>query len=185
MRLEILKSKICLVGDSGVGKSSLIRRYVLNAFDESYAMTLGTHVSKKTVDIDLPVRDVRARIDLLIWDIMGQKGFRELLKDAYFYGARGILAVADVTRRATLFGLDDWIEGIESIAGDVPVFIVANKADLSDESEVDDREIAEVAEAFGSSFLRTSAKTGDHVEEAFLRLGQKVAERQLDLGEKG
>ncbi len=184
MRIEVLKSKICLVGDSGVGKSSLIRRYVLNAFDEAYAMTLGTHVSKKTVDIDLPVQDLRAHMDLLIWDIMGQKGFRELLKDAYFYGARGILAVADVTRRATLFGLDDWIEGIESISGEIPIFIVANKSDLGEESEVEEREIAEVAEAYASGFLRTSAKTGDNVEEAFRRLGARVAEHQLDTGDK-
>jgi small GTP-binding protein len=184
MRTEILKSKICLVGDSAVGKSSLVRRYVLNAFDETYAATLGTHVSKKTVDIDLPVRDLRAHMDLLIWDIMGQKGFRELLKDAYFYGARGILAVADVTRRTTLFGLDDWIEGIESISGEIPIFIVANKSDLDADSEVEEREIAEVAEAYGSGFLRTSAKTGDNVEEAFRRLGARVAEHQLETGEK-
>ena len=184
MRAEALKSKICLVGDGGVGKTSLIRRYTLNVFDESYQRTLGTTVSKRVVEFDLPARDLRITMDMLLWDIMGQKGFRELLKDAYFYGARGILAVADVTRRETLLGLDDWIEGIEKIAGDVPIFIVANKGDLEGETAYGEREIRPVAEAYGCGFLITSARTGSNVEDAFLRLGERVAEHQLDTGSR-
>src|SRR6266704_3599805 len=108
-----LKSKICLVGDKAVGKTSLIRRYTINMFDEEYLTTIGTHVTKKEARILLPEYDLLVDLDMTIWDIMGEKGFRELLKDAYFYGANGILAVADLTRRRTLDNLDDWIDGGE------------------------------------------------------------------------
>ena len=102
-----LKSKICLVGEKAVGKTSLIRRYVLNMFDDHYITTIGTKVSKKEVRVFNPEKDLLVDVDMTIWDIMGEKGFRELLKDAYFYGANGILAVCDLSRRRTLDDLDD------------------------------------------------------------------------------
>ncbi|MFA5896673.1 MAG: ADP-ribosylation factor-like protein, partial [Thermoplasmata archaeon] len=118
-----LKSKICLVGEKAVGKTSLIRRYVLDMFDDQYLTTIGTKVSKKELRVFSPVRDLLIDMDMTIWDIMGEMGFRELLKDAYFYGATGILAVADLTRRKTLDDLDDWIDGVEQIVGRVPILI--------------------------------------------------------------
>ncbi len=104
MEREVLKTKICLVGDNGVGKTSLIRRYVLDMFDDRYITTLGTKVSKKEVEVSFPKENLTAHVDMLIWDIMGQHGFQELLKEAYFYGARGILAVVDITRRLVDLG---------------------------------------------------------------------------------
>src|SRR5712692_11643681 len=118
-----LKSKICLVGDKAVGKTSLIRRYTINMFDEEYLTTIGTHVTKKEARILMPGHDLLLDLDMTIWDIMGEKGFRELLKDAYFYGTNGVLAVADVTRRRTLDDLDDWIDGVEHEVGKVPILI--------------------------------------------------------------
>src|SRR5207249_4778480 len=82
-----------LVGEAAVGKTSLIRRFVLENFDDKYIQTLGTKVSKKELTSSSPDGSGELKIDMTIWDIMGQKGFRELLKEAYFYGARGILAV--------------------------------------------------------------------------------------------
>src|SRR5207247_2459493 len=84
----------------------------MNMFDEQYITTIGTRVSKKEVQVSLATQDLHLQVDMMIWDIMGEKGFRELLKDAYFYGANGILAVADLTRRRTLDDLDDWIDGV-------------------------------------------------------------------------
>ena len=118
---------------------------------------------------------------MTIWDIMGEKGFRELLKDAYFYGANGILAVADVTRRRTLDDLDDWIDGIEHVVGKVPILLAVNKADLREGAQFAERDVAQIAKAYGSEYLLTSAKTGEKVEDAFLRLGSLVAEHQLQL----
>ncbi len=174
-----LKSKICLVGNKSVGKTSLIRRYVLNMFDDHYLMTIGTKVSKKQVRVLQPEHDRVVDIDMAIWDIMGTKEFQELLRDAYFYGANGILAVCDLVRRRTLDDLDEWIDGVDRVVGKVPVLIAVNKSDLISDAQFADREVAQVAKAFGSEFLRTSAKTGEHVEEAFHRLGALVAEDQF------
>src|SRR2546425_2377432 len=100
MEARRMKIKICLVGEAAVGKTSLIRRFVLDDFDDKYIQTLGTKVSKKELSVSQDGEAVK--VDMTIWDIMGQKGFRELLKEAYFYGAKGVIAVTDVTRKTTL-----------------------------------------------------------------------------------
>jgi small GTP-binding protein len=174
-----LKSKVCLLGEKAVGKTSLIRRYVLNMFDDHYITTIGTKVSKKEIRVFQPEQDRVIDVDMTVWDIMGEKGFRELLREAYFYGANGILAVCDVTRRKTLDDLDDWIDGVEAVAGRVPILVVVNKADLLKEAQVTEREITQVARAFESDYILTSAKTGENVEEAFRKIGALVAEDQL------
>jgi small GTP-binding protein len=176
---ENLKSKICLVGDNAVGKTSLIRRYVLDLFEDRYLTTLGTKVSKKEIEIPFPNENLVAKMDMLIWDIMGQHGFQELLKEAYFYGVRGILAVVDITRRSTLDGLDDWVACVEDVAGPVPMLLAVNKTDLAEKAEFGLPEITERCDALGCSFLWTSAKTGENVEAAFQRLAAIVAERQI------
>ncbi len=81
-KLKNLRSKICLVGGRAVGKTSLIRRFVLDMYDDHYISTLGTKVSKKVVEVPRSEHDLVVRLDLAIWDIMGQPGFRELLEDA-------------------------------------------------------------------------------------------------------
>ncbi len=174
-----LKSKVCLVGDKGVGKTSLIRRFVTNMFEEHYVTTIGTRVSKKEIHVSSPERDLQVDLVLMIWDIMGEKGFRELLKDAYFYGANGVLAVADVTRRRTLDELDDWIDGVEQIVGKVPVVLAVNKSDLVSSAQFGEREVAQFARAYGCEFSFTSAKTGDQVETVFARLATHVVDHQL------
>ena len=177
--MKRLKSKICLVGEKAVGKTSLVRRFVMNMFDEQYVTTIGTRVSKKEVHISMPDLAQSVQVDLMIWDIMGEKGFRELLNDAYFYGANGILAVADLTRRRTLDDLDDWIDGVEHVVGKVPILIVVNKADLTSGAQFQERDVAQFAKAYGSEFILTSAKSGDQVEAAFVRLAAFVVEHQL------
>jgi small GTP-binding protein len=174
-----LKSKVCLVGDKSVGKTSLVRRYVMNMFDEQYITTIGTRVSKKEIRVDMPEQNLHVQVDMMLWDIMGEKGFRELLKDAYFYGANGILAVADITRRRTLEDLDDWIDGVEPVIGKVPVLLVVNKIDLSPSAQFRDRDVAQFAKAYESEFFLASAKTGNQVEPAFSRMASLVVEQQL------
>src|SRR2546425_11718944 len=112
---------------------------------------------------------------------LGGEGFRELLKDAYFYGTNGVLAVADVTRRRTLDDLDDWIDGVEHEVGKVPILIAVNKTDLTSGAQFDADDVAQFAKAYNAEFFETSAKTGEHVEDAFRRLGGLVAEHQLQL----
>jgi len=174
-----MKIKICLVGEAAVGKTSLIRRFVLDDFDDKYIQTLGTKVSKK--ELTVPPKDggEGVKVDMTIWDIMGQKGFRELLKEAYFYGAKGVIAVADVTRKTTLDDLDDWIEGVYSVTGKIPIQFMANKWDLKDQAEIGEEELTQATRAYDSAFFFTSAKTGENVESAFQNLVERIARDKL------
>lgn len=175
----LLKSKICLVGEKGVGKTSLIRRYVLDQFDDKYVRTLGAKVEKKTMRLAVPDRDGLIDVHMAIWDIIGHVGFRHLLGDSFFNGAQGVLAVADLTRRETLPALRGWIEAVESVAGKVPVVLAANKADLVAEAQFGEAELAEMAKTFGCTYLQASAKTGHHVEDAFRRLATQIAKARM------
>ena len=178
MEAKRMKVKVCLVGEAAVGKTSLIRRFVLENFDDKYIQTLGTKVSKKEMTVVGPDGAGDLKIDMTIWDIMGQKGFRELLKEAYFYGAKGILAVCDVTRKKTLEDLDDWIEGVYSVTGKIPIEFLANKVDLKDQSEVREDDMVQAAKAYDSPFRFTSAKTGINVEIAFQSLAERIAKER-------
>jgi small GTP-binding protein len=174
-----MKMKICMVGEGAVGKTSLIRRFVLDEFDDKYLQTLGTKVSKKEIVVDVKEKDVELQIDMTIWDIMGQKGFRELLKEAYFYGAKGVIAVCDMTRKDTLSELDDWIEGVYSVTGRVPIEFIANKVDLKDDVAIDENDLEQASRAYDSRFFYTSARTGENVEDAFKELAEKISRAKL------
>lgn len=184
MQGKRMKMKVCLVGEAAVGKTSLIRRFVHDDFDDKYIQTLGTKVSKKEIALDLPELGEVA-VDMTIWDIMGQKGFRELLKEAYFYGAKGIIAAADVTRRVTLDDLDEWIEGVYNVTGRIPIEILANKVDLKGKRELSEEDVAQFAQAYDSPFHFTSAKTGENVEDAFRELATRIAHDRLAAPEVG
>ena len=171
------KAKICLVGEGAVGKTSLIRRFVLDQFSDDYIMTLGTKVTKKVVEVPLPVKELRAQVELLIWDVMGQPKFRELLQDVYFQGTSGILAVVDLTRRETLDAMFEWIDRVDRVTNHAPVILAVNKADRSAEAQFGAAEIERLTHAFEGEFLPTSAKTGENVEEAFRRLAVRIVNR--------
>lgn len=175
---DTMKMKICLVGEGAVGKTSLIRRYVLDEFDDRYISTLGAKITKKELVIGNSTDGNSIHVDMTIWDIMGEKGFRELLKEAYFHGAQGILAVADVTRRNTLSDLDSWISAIETVTGRIPIHFLANKIDLSDQLAFTESELHGMSENYGSPYLFTSAKTGENVEKAFLDIAGTIVKRK-------
>lgn len=167
-RAEKVELRICVAGEAGVGKTSLIHRFVYDSFDDRYVVTLGAKVSSR----EFPVRvGGKAYIAALsIWDIMGNGAFREILKDAVFAGAQGILAVCDVTRPETLEGLRQWIQTVEEVAGPVPVYVLANKTDLVGRKRVGEAELRAFCGHKGWEFALTSAKTGENVEAAFRRL---------------
>lgn len=175
---DTMKMKICLVGEGAVGKTSLIRRYVLDEFDDRYISTLGAKITKKELVTGNPTNGNSIQVDMTIWDIMGEKGFRELLKEAYFHGAQGILAVADVTRRNTLSDLDSWISAIETVTGRIPIQFLANKIDLSDQLAFTESELSGMSENYNSPYLFTSAKTGENVEKAFLDIAETIIKKK-------
>jgi len=174
-----MKVKICLVGEGAVGKTCLIRRFIHDQFDDKYISTLGAKVSKKEITLRNPNGDGELEIDMTVWDIMGEKGFRELLKEAYFHGAQGILAVCDVTRKDTLLELPEWVNAVNKVAGAVPMTLLANKVDLVNQRVVTDDDIAKVAESYKAAWIATSAKTGVNVESGFQKLAGLIASKIL------
>ena len=175
--LQRMKVKVCLVGEGAVGKTALIRRFIHDQFDDRYISTLGAKVSKKEITIKSPKGDGEIAMDMTIWDIMGEKGFRELLKEAYFHGAQGILAVCDLTRKDTLGELHDWIAAVHKVTGQIPIQFLANKADLEKQKAVSEDDVKKVAEVHKSPYLFTSAKTGQNVEAGFQGLAVQIAEK--------
>ena len=145
MDRQKMKVKICLVGEGAVGKTCLIRRFVHDQFEDRYISTLGAKVSKK--EIVIQGNGAAVDVDMTIWDIMGEKGFRELLKEAYFHGAQGVLAVCDVTRKETLTDLEEWIAAVVKVTGNIPVELLANKVDLKDERVVSDGDVKSLADS--------------------------------------
>lgn len=166
--------KICLIGTYGVGKTSLIKRYILDIFDDQYLKTLGTKVSKKEFEIEYPEKDLNINLTLLVWDIMGQETFRTILQDSYFFGTGGGLAICDSTNALTLEALDGWVESLVNVAGEVPLIFIANKYDLKDERKIDEDLIKEFAGKYDYPYFYASAKTGHNVEKAFYELGKMM-----------
>ncbi|NOQ53331.1 MAG: GTP-binding protein [Thermoplasmata archaeon] len=169
---ELIK-KICLLGDAAVGKTSLIRRYVYSSFDDKYITTIGTKVTKKSLVFKHPSQDMKVRISLLIWDILGQKEYSRL-HPVYYQGAEGGLVVADATRPATIKSLEEWATGFQKTVGSVPLVLLINKADLIDKSTFDLSEAERIAKKFNAHLHFTSAKTGENVEASFLELGNTL-----------
>ncbi len=169
------KFKICLIGEEAVGKTSLIHRFVSGAFDESYIRTLGAVVSKKSVRLG-SFEGHPVNVDMVILDIMGKRTFLQLFKEAYFHGAKGILAVFDVTRKASLRDLTKWIDGVRDSVGPVPVYTLGNKSDLVERRETTEQEAADILRSYETPILYTSAKTGENVEQAFQSLAKTIVE---------
>ncbi len=163
-----IKRKVVLLGDAAVGKTSLVRRFVFDAFDDKYIMTIGTKVSKKT--IDLVWDNIPIKLNLMIWDVLGQQGFTQVQETA-FKGSDGALIVCDLTRKNTLYSIAHyWLPTLERVAG-VPAILLANKKDL-DNWELTYEEVENFANQIGVPFVLTSAKTGENVEEAFRKLAE-------------
>ncbi len=166
-----IKVKICLVGDSAVGKTSLIRRYVMDIFDDKYISTLGAKVSKKRVIIKKGDKNID--LILSIWDILGQQEFKSIHNMA-FKGSRGALLVCDITRKDTLTNITTWKNRVEEIVGNIPMVLLANKSDLTSEYEFTEDELKSLSEQLNLDFYLTSAKFGDNVIKTFFKLGELV-----------
>ena len=173
------RKKICLIGPGGVGKTSLIKRFILNIFDDKYLRTLGTKVSKKVVNLEFPEKELQVNLTMMVWDIMGQESFRPILQDSYFFGTEGCLAVCDSTNVETMEALDEWVASLHKIAKDAQLIILANKSDLSESQVVDKEKLETFASRYNAPCFFTSAKTGDNVEKAFYELGKLLSSEYL------
>jgi len=172
MGADSMKSKIVLLGDGGVGKTSLIRRFVVDQYSDDYITTVGTKVSKRSLNVGHPAAVVE--ISMQIWDVLGQKGYSGVQETA-MKGAQGVLMVYDATSTDSRRSLEDyWMPAVWRLAGRIPMVIAGNKSDL-----VPDRVWAEdylyfLAQKYNCPGLLTSARTGDRVEQAFKSLGEQI-----------
>ena len=167
----MIQKKICMVGACGVGKTSLVRRFVESIFDERYQTTLGVQIDKKCVEVK------GTEVTLVIWDLGGEDELIQL-RVSYLRGASGYLLVADGTRTATLAKARELEERIRGQLGPIPFLLLVNKSDLAEEWEAG--ETWAVIARLGWSHIRTSAKTGDGVEHAFQQLASQMLEKPHD-----
>lgn len=162
----VLKKKICMLGASAVGKTSLVARFVHSIFSEKYHTTVGVKIDRKTVEAG------GAQVNLMLWDIEGDDDYQSL-RMSYLRGTSGYILVADGTRGRTLERVRSLRDRAAEAVGDVPFVLVLNKADLTDEWDVAEAECDRLR-AEGWEIILTSAKTGMGVEECFLSLADKM-----------
>ncbi len=153
-----------MLGSFSVGKSSLVRRYVQSIFEEKYLTTVGVKIDKKTVRVD------GDDVLIMLWDIYGEDDFQKLRMN-FLRGASGYLLVADGTRRATLDKALELNERVQAGPDAAPVVLVVNKVDLAPDWEVTG-ELLDELRTKGWQPLKSSAKTGESVEDAFLALAR-------------
>lgn len=158
----MLQKKICMLGSFSVGKTSLVRRFVESIFSDVYQTSIGVKVDKKVV------RAGEEEVNLVLWDIHGEDVYQKI-RMSYSRGMSGYLLVVDGTRRQTLDDALALNERVIQEAGKVPAVLVFNKSDLAETWEIDGARESELTAA-GWSIVRTSAKTGDSVEEVFSKL---------------
>ncbi|HYU06636.1 MAG TPA: Rab family GTPase [Thermoplasmata archaeon] len=172
MAREPFKVKVVLLGDGGVGKTSLVRRFVVDQYSDDYITTVGTKVSKKSVNVGSALDEVE--MIMQIWDVLGQKGYSGVQETA-IKGAQGVLVVYDVTNGESRRAIDDyWMPAVWRLAGVIPMVLAANKSDLAEDRVWAEEYLYFLAQKYTCPGILTSAKTGDKVELAFKALGDQI-----------
>jgi small GTP-binding protein len=170
MKMTTIQKKICLLGDFGVGKTSLVQRFVEGRFDDKYLSTVGVKISRKTL------KRSYGEMNMLVWDLAGNKGF-DSSNNIYMQGATGALIICDLTRRDTLIACENYARQIRTMNPGVQLGFVGNKIDMTNERVVSVPDMLATLSVFGErTFFLTSAKTGEQVEEAFDYLAEKIDE---------
>jgi small GTP-binding protein len=162
----MLQKKVCMIGSFAVGKTSLVRRFVESIYSDVYQTTIGVKIDKKNVQVD------GKEVSLVLWDIYGEDDYQKM-RWTYLRGASGYLLVADGTRKATLEKAFTLEQKVREEVGAIPFVFVINKSDLLRDWELDSALESQI-DAQQWSVLRSSARTGDGVEEAFTLLNQKM-----------
>jgi small GTP-binding protein len=162
--------KVVMLGEGGVGKTSLIRRYVKHTFTHDYITTVGSNFLIKKIKLD-----DESRMTMQLWDISGQDSFRNVRPQYYLHSHGGILTF-DLTRNSTLHELDKWYQDFTQKAGKVPLMMFGNKIDLQDQRDVIREDGELLAHKFNAIYTETSALDGTGVEKAFSILASKIVD---------
>ena len=175
---KVVSQKICLIGDFGVGKTSLIRQFVDRQFSDKYLSTVGVKISRKLVSINklsdnTPVE--LKQLQLIVWDIEGSTRFKAIAP-SYLQGAKGCIIVGDVTRQSSMQSLKDHVRLFQSVNSRSSLIIALNKVDLIESSERDNllQSIPNEFADLNISIHVTSAKTGEGVDESFQKLASEM-----------
>jgi len=179
--------KVILIGDSGVGKTNIMSKFLKNQFLENSKATVGVEFGSK-----LFIHE-NHKIKAQIWDTAGQEKYKAIT-GAYYKGSKGALVIYDITRKDTFSNIDKWVNDLKT-TGDpkITIIIIGNKNDLADRRQVTKEEGEERAKSFGCAFLETSAFSGDNIDKAFDIMVKEIYEKfssdtggdeQLSPGEK-
>lgn len=164
--------KIIIIGESGVGKTAILRRLLDNSFSEEAQSTIGVEFESRSMNID------GKSVKLQIWDTAGQERFRSIAK-AYFRNAHGALLVFDITERRTFDALTTWITDVHTLCDDnVVLQLIGNKSDMQDKRGVTLAEAENFAERHKMKYLETTAKAGDNINEAFIKIASEILKKE-------
>ena len=170
--------KIILVGDSGVGKTNILSRYVNDTFSESTKSTVGVELGCKIEEIN----DTRVKIQ--IWDTAGQERYKSITK-SYYKGAKGALIVYDISRKESFLNVDKWIGDLKEFGeADLCILLVGNKCDLDNIRQVSMDEVSKKAEQYKIGFCETSALSAKNVDFAFKELIKLVSDNACNKDDK-
>jgi small GTP-binding protein len=170
----IFKWKICVLGDSSVGKTSLVRHFCEGSFKEDYISTIGVSFLRKEVKLG------DNQVTLQIWDLGGQTIFSSV-RSNYLKGTHGALVLFDLTEKSTLAHVQQWYDEVVGVTGVVPMIIVGNKMDLPFKDKIIERAEALAAD-LKIPFYKASAKTGDNMNSVFMKLAEKIYENSIKQG---
>ncbi|MFO7991773.1 MAG: Rab family GTPase [Thermoplasmata archaeon] len=165
-------AKVVLLGDGAVGKTSLMRQFVEQKFDDRYITSIGVNVKKKNLDeLDLT---------LMIWDLYGQK-LNTKLHQSNYSGAEGAIIVCDLTRKSTLDNMDHWIKDLYTITGPIPIVVVGNKVDLINDFNTwfSDEESSE--QRFNSYMREHHTNVINYYEKVFGKIPEFSMVKEKDL----
>lgn len=172
-----ISKKICMIGDFGVGKTSLIRRLVDRQFSDQYLSTVGVKISKKSIILENTKQQEVVTAQLLIWDLEGHTKFKGIAP-TYLQGASGVLIVADVSRTETVERISEHVKLFSSVNPKGSIIVALNKVDLIDEEKL--ALLVEISHSIGQdkvlAVYTTSAKTGKDVDEIFHKLAYTMVE---------
>ena len=158
---EEYKLKIVIVGDSGVGKTNLVKRFISNTYNANSKATVGVEFISKSYKINDHIFKIE------IWDTAGQERYKSITA-AYYKGAKGALVVYDTTNKETFYNVDRWISEIkEKSVPEIKIMIIGNKMDLKSRREVKLEEAMEKSKTLEAPLLETSALTAENVNQAF------------------
>ena len=175
--METFRFKLCLCGAAAVGKTSLFHKFISGEFRHDYTATVGAKFLTKAITLQSDDGKVQ-QVNLALWDIAGQPRFVDL-RTTFYRGASGALLLFDLTREETFKELDLWLTELRAVTMNIPILLIGNKLDLIEEQgrQVEADNAANFAEEQGLTYLETSAKTGENVEDAFYELAKQMISR--------